>query len=78
MLATIDPFQIGSFIGLAIAGIIAALNRRQLRPSKKPANGEKETLADKIDRIDARHERLEAKVDGVGRELHRHIEAHIR
>ena len=76
MLATIDPFQIGSFIGLAIAGLIAALNRRQLRPTRNPANGEKETLADKLDRLDARHERLENKVDGFADRLDAHIHEH--
>lgn len=81
MLAVIDPFSVGTTIGLVVAGTLAALSKRRKRQAE--ANGD--TIDGKLDRVDRRLERMEERglrtektLERVERKVDRHVAEHAK
>lgn len=71
MLAQLDPFSIGTSIGLVIAGILAAFKVR-----KERRNGG--TTHDKLDRIERGVQRSDRKLNHLIGRFDQHVDEHTR
>lgn len=80
MLAAIDPYSIGTTLGLVVAGVLAAFSRRKVRRLQNGdgTDGKLDRIDERLVIIDRRAVRTERKLDVLARAVDQHIQEHTR